>query len=115
MLVRETHNRGVEFVYAIAPGLDITFSDDKDVIALKRKLEQVCIINIIELCLMTCFQLSSLGCRSFAILFDDIDPELSPNDSKVFTSAADAQASLTNELYSYLGEPQIFLFCPTGL
>lgn len=115
MLVRETHNRGVEFVYAIAPGLDITFSDDKDVLALKRKLEQVCIINIIELHLMTCFQLSSLGGRSFAILFDDIDPELSPNDSKVFTSAADAQASLTNELYSYLGEPQIFLFCPTGL
>ena len=52
MLVRETHNRGVEFVYAIAPGLDITFSDEKDVLALKRKLEQVCIINNIEVCLM---------------------------------------------------------------
>lgn len=41
MLIKETKGRGIEFVYAISPGLDITFSDDKDVQALRRKLEQV--------------------------------------------------------------------------
>ena len=41
MLIKETKDRGIEFVYAIAPGLDITFSDDKEVVSLKRKLEQV--------------------------------------------------------------------------
>ena len=41
MLIKETKDRGIEFVYAIAPGLDITFSDDKEILSLKRKLEQV--------------------------------------------------------------------------
>ena len=41
MLIKETKDRGIEFVYAIAPGLDITFSDDKEIMSLKRKLEQV--------------------------------------------------------------------------
>ncbi|XP_019856916.1 PREDICTED: protein O-GlcNAcase-like isoform X1 [Amphimedon queenslandica] len=97
MLIKETKDRGIEFVYAIAPGLDITFSDDKEVVSLKRKLEQVL----------------ALGCNSFAILFDDIDPDLSSKDAKVYSSAAHAQVTITNDLYSSLGEPQIFLFCPT--
>ena len=41
MLIRETADRGVEFIYALSPGLDIVFSSDKDVDALKKKLEQV--------------------------------------------------------------------------
>lgn len=41
LLIRETRIRGVEFIYAIAPGLDIVFSDTKEVDALKKKLEQV--------------------------------------------------------------------------
>ena len=41
MLIKETRDHGIEFVYAIAPGLDITFSDDKEVTMLKRKIEQV--------------------------------------------------------------------------
>lgn len=31
----------IEFIYAISPGLDITFSNQKEVSALKRKLDQV--------------------------------------------------------------------------
>ena len=54
-----------------------------------------------------------MGCHAFALLFDDIDPRLKAVDSVVFESSAHAQASLANELYTYLKDPQ-FLFCPTG-
>lgn len=37
-----------------------------------------------------------------------------PADKEVFSSFAHAQVSLTNEIYQYLGEPETFLFCPTG-
>eukprot|EP00794_Sanderia_malayensis_P000208 gene208-823_t len=87
---------GITFVYAISPGLDIVFSCAADVAALKRKMKQV----------------SKLGCRSFAILFDDIDPRLKPPDSNIYKSSGDAQAILSNELFSYLKKPR-FLFCPT--
>ena len=42
-LIESARERGVIFVYAISPGLDISFSSSKDVAALKRKLEQVCV------------------------------------------------------------------------
>ena len=58
------------FHYAISPGIDILFSSERDVNCLKKKLQQM------QLC----------GCDGFAILFDDIDPELSPVDSTVFTT-----------------------------
>lgn len=35
-------------------------------------------------------------------------------DKEVFSSFAHAQISITNEIYQYLGEPETFLFCPTG-
>ncbi|KAL6101820.1 oga [Pungitius sinensis] len=87
----------IEFIYAISPGLDITFSNQKEVSALKRKLDQV----------------SHFGCKSFALLFDDIDHNMCPADKEVFSSFAHAQVSITNEIYQYLGEPETFLFCPT--
>ena len=40
-LVTLAHACDVDFYYAISPGLDITYSNGKDVQALKRKLEQV--------------------------------------------------------------------------
>ncbi|XP_067658017.1 protein O-GlcNAcase-like isoform X2 [Haliotis asinina] len=95
-LVEAAHQNNVNFVYAISPGLDITFSSTKDITCLKRKLEQV----------------STFGCKAFAILFDDIDPEISEADRSVFPSSAFAQASVTNEVYEHLGQPK-FLFCPT--
>ncbi|KAK7484918.1 hypothetical protein BaRGS_00023838 [Batillaria attramentaria] len=95
-LIESAHEKGVTFVYAISPGLDISFSSAKDVQALKRKLAQV----------------AAFGCQAFAILFDDIDPELSEADQSVFSSSACAQVSVTNEVYEHLGQPK-FLFCPT--
>jgi len=96
-LIDAAHAEDVTFVYAISPGLDISFSTTADITALKRKMKQV----------------AKLGCKAFALLFDDINPLLKPSDAAVFKSSAHAQASVTNELYSYLKEPK-FLFCPTG-
>lgn len=40
-LIGAAKEYGIEFIYAISPGLDITFSNQKEVSALKRKLDQV--------------------------------------------------------------------------
>uniref|UniRef100_A0A8C1U3V3 protein O-GlcNAcase n=1 Tax=Cyprinus carpio TaxID=7962 RepID=A0A8C1U3V3_CYPCA len=96
-LISAAKEYGVEFIYAISPGLDITFSNQKEVSTLKRKLDQV----------------SHFGCKSFALLFDDIDHNMCPADKEVFSSFAHAQVSITNEIFQYLGEPEIFLLCPT--
>lgn len=47
-------------------------------------------------------------------MFDDIDFELCGEDAAKFSSFANAQVSITNDLYAYLKEPDFFLFCPTG-
>lgn len=59
-------------------------------------------------------QVSDLGCQAFAILFDDIDHSMCQADSEAFSSFAHAQVTVTNEIYRFLGEPPVFLFCPTG-
>uniref|UniRef100_H3B628 protein O-GlcNAcase n=1 Tax=Latimeria chalumnae TaxID=7897 RepID=H3B628_LATCH len=96
-LVQAAQNCGVEFVYAISPGHDIIFSSTGDVELLKRKVKQVV----------------DLGCKSFAVLFDDIDHSMCHADKEAFSSFAHAQVSVANEIYQYLGEPAVFLFCPT--
>ena len=40
-LISSAKEHAIEFIYAISPGLDITFSNQKEVSALKRKLDQV--------------------------------------------------------------------------
>ncbi|CAL8115404.1 unnamed protein product [Orchesella dallaii] len=95
-LISAAKDNGMSFIYAISPGLDIVYSSTKDVGALKRKLEQV----------------NQLGCDAFAILFDDIDPEMSKADKEMFKSFAHAQVSVTNDMYQHINA-QTFLFCPT--
>ncbi|KAK5876042.1 hypothetical protein CesoFtcFv8_027052 [Champsocephalus esox] len=97
ILIKEAQSRGVTFVYALSPGQDIVFSSSCDLTLLKRKLRQV----------------SDLGCQAFAVLFDDIDHSLCQADSEAFSSFAHAQVTITNEIYRFLGEPPVFLFCPT--
>lgn len=58
-------------------------------------------------------QVSALGCKSFAVLFDDIDCDMCPADAKEFPSFAHAQVTVTNDIYSHLDQPDVFLFCPT--
>ncbi|XP_062297576.1 protein O-GlcNAcase isoform X2 [Scomber scombrus] len=96
-LISAAKKHNVEFIYAISPGLDVTFSNPKEVAALKRKLDQV----------------KGFGCSSFSLLFDDIETEMCPADKEAFSSFAHAQVAITNEVYQHLGEPETFLFCPT--
>ncbi|TGZ64242.1 hypothetical protein CRM22_006479 [Opisthorchis felineus] len=96
-LITESTEAGILFIFALSPGLDVTFSSAKEVDILKKKVDQV----------------SKLGCRAFALLFDDIEPRLCPADREVFTSSARAQVVFANDLYNYLGCPNVFLFCPT--
>ncbi|XP_077427900.1 protein O-GlcNAcase isoform X1 [Vanacampus margaritifer] len=96
-LISAAQQHNIDFVYAISPGLDITFSNCKEVAALKRKLDQV----------------RDFGCNSFSLLFDDIETEMCPADKQAFSSFAHAQVAITNEVFQHLGEPNTFLFCPT--
>jgi hypothetical protein len=59
-------------------------------------------------------QVKGLGCTNFAILFDDIEPDLCEEDEVQFRTVANAQCSIANDLYKKL-EPEVFLFCPTGV
>lgn len=77
-LITASRDNNITFYYALSPGLDITYSNPKDVATLKRKLEQV----------------SQFGCSAFALLFDDIEPEMSEADKEVFQSFAHAQVKL---------------------
>lgn len=95
-LITAAKEAGIVFYYAISPGLDIVYSSSKEVSCLKRKLEQV----------------NQFGCNAFAILFDDIEPEISQTDKEVFQSFGQAQVSVSNEVYQALNEPR-FIFCPT--
>ncbi|XP_031838297.1 O-GlcNAcase isoform X2 [Nomia melanderi] len=95
-LITAARECGITFYYALSPGLDITYSSAKEVTVLKRKLEQV----------------SQFGCTAFALLFDDIEPEMSEADKEVFQSFAHAQVSVTNDIFQHLGQPK-FLLCPT--
>lgn len=58
-------------------------------------------------------QIADLGCRGFALLFDDIDLDLGDEDSVAFPSPGLAQADLANEIFKKLKRPRPFLFCPT--
>uniref|UniRef100_A0A182SMT5 protein O-GlcNAcase n=1 Tax=Anopheles maculatus TaxID=74869 RepID=A0A182SMT5_9DIPT len=95
-LITAAHEQGINFYYALSPGLDITYSSAKEVGILKRKLDQV----------------SQFGCKAFALLFDDIEPDMSKPDKEVFQSFAHAQVSVTNEIFNHLNCPR-FIFCPT--
>ncbi|XP_035216464.1 protein O-GlcNAcase-like isoform X2 [Stegodyphus dumicola] len=95
-LIQAAEENDIIFFYALSPGLDITYSNPKEITALKRKLEQV----------------GQFGCTAFALLFDDIEPEISETDKEVYQSFAHAQVAVANEIYEYLSHPK-FIFCPT--
>ncbi|XP_045473462.1 protein O-GlcNAcase isoform X1 [Harmonia axyridis] len=95
-LIQAAKDQNITFYYALSPGLDITYSSTKEITALKRKLEQV----------------SQFGCEAFSLLFDDIEPEMCEADKEVYQSFAQAQVSITNEVYQHLGQPK-FVVCPT--
>src|SRR5512138_3111235 len=48
--------RGIRFIYGLAPGLDIRYHDASEIASLQARFQQMV----------------GLGCRDFALLFDDI-------------------------------------------
>lgn len=99
-LIGECHGKGLRFIYAIAPGLDLSYASRNDKARLRRKANH----------------LADLGCRDFTIAFDDIEPVLSREDAKSFDTLADAQCVVTNGLLAHIREkvPDATLFfCPT--
>lgn len=95
-LIDEAKANEVNFYYSLAPGLDMVYSDPEELSLLIRKYDQ----------------LVALGCESFAILFDDIEPSLNEKDRAKFKTYAAAQVSITNMIFEHLKQPK-FLFCPT--
>ena len=94
-LIQSCKQNNVTFFYGISPGLDIVYSDKEEIRLLHEKVKQI----------------KELGCEGFAILWDDIEPELSKEDAKHFTSFSDAHCKVSNAMYEILDRPQ-FLFCP---
>ena len=85
----------LRFFSGISPGLDISYSQAKELDHLKEKLDQ----------------LKKVGCKGFALLWDDIDTTLPLEDREAFDSLADAHVAITNKVFTYLGRPT-FLLCP---
>lgn len=93
LLVDESKRMGVDFIYALSPGLDVDYSSSNDMRLLVRKLER-----------MMC-----LGIESIAIFLDDIPPVIR---GKGFKTLAEAQASMVNKVFEELS-PVKLVFCPT--
>ena len=88
-LVQAADAAGVEFWYAISPGLTITYSDSLDYQELLRKIEQV----------------ATLGVEHFGLFVDDVPTELAhAADRAAYGTLAGAHVALTNRLYTYLAE-----------
>ena len=92
--------RGLRFIYALSPGLDIRFGSDRDRMCLRARIEQML----------------ALGCQHFALLFDDIPDRMHAEDSARWGSFASAQCDVTNGVFRWVREQRPgarFLFCPT--
>ena len=99
-LVDAAQARGLNLMVAIAPCLDVVYSDPADLEALKRRLDQ----------------LLDLGIRHFALLFDDIPQVMAEADVKTFGSFAAAQCHFANAALAHVRARQPdahLLFCPT--
>jgi hyaluronoglucosaminidase len=102
-LVREAERHGVEFAYAIAPGLDVCYSKEAELETLLRKCEQV----------------QSAGVRSFQLLFDDIEHALNCAEDEERYGAAErpsgaAQADFSNRFRDAFQQPGPLVVCPMG-
>jgi len=82
-LLERARQDGVNFVYSISPGLDITYSSDADRQALTAKVDQ----------------LGALGIHTVMFSVDDVPEQLSPTDAAAYgNDYALAQADLANWL-----------------
>lgn len=98
-LREEADKNFIDFYFAVSPGKDFCYADDKDYLILLQKLKAV----------------SACGIDKFALLMDDIQPVLSEEEAKIYHSPAHAQAALANRLAKDLPKSAPLLFCPTDV
>lgn len=99
--IRECEGFGLQFIYGLSPGLDIRYGSEADRERLRARVGG----------------LMELGCRRFAILFDDIPDGMSAEDAGRYGNLAMAQCSVVNELFAWARGRDAgvrFLFCPTS-
>jgi protein O-GlcNAcase/histone acetyltransferase len=91
--------RGLRFLVALAPSLDVTYSDATDRAALIARVDQ----------------LAGMGLRDLVLLFDDIPSVLPEADRPAFDSFAAAQSDIANLVLARLRDTGggTVLFCPT--
>lgn len=98
--IRSCSEKGIRFIYALGPGLDIRYAERADLEAILRRFDQ----------------LIGLGCRDFCLLFDDIPDVMHPGDRDRWGSFASAHAGVANEVFHWV-QARVpggrFLFCPT--
>ena len=88
---------GVEIMYAISPGLSIRYSSAEDRAVLLAKLEQV----------------AALGVSRFALLLDDLPPELAHDEDRaVYADIAEAHGALSSAVAADLGPDRQLVVCP---
>ena len=100
-LVTLCHEAGVDFAYAIAPGLDICYSQEAEWERLLAKIEQV----------------RSVGVVHFQLLWDDVEHKLHcPEDEALYGRAerptGAAQAPFTNRFAREIEQPGPLVVCP---
>jgi len=92
---------GIEFVYALSPGLDVRYGSGNDFAAITAKFTA----------------LLGAGVRRFSLFLDDINPTFRHlEDSSKFASFASAQADLCNRTLAWLREQRAdaqLSMCPT--
>ena len=94
------NRRGLRFLYGLSPGLDLRYGSQTELRHLKKRFEQML----------------ALGCRHFALLFDDIPDRLPAGNLNGAGSIASAQCQVANALFRWTRQrsPDArFLFCPT--
>ncbi len=96
-LISEAKALGIAFYFCLSPGKDFCFSKEEDYALLMKKFGQ----------------LQAVGAEDFALLFDDIPPELSEEDRPRFSSAGEAQCYAANFVNRHLKHRDALVFCPT--
>ena len=100
-LARACDQRSIRLIYGLSPGLDIRFADPSELEHIYTRLTQ----------------LSAVGVRHFALLFDDLPGQLADDDRRQFGTPAAAQCAVANAVCGRMREElpdSRFLFCPTA-
>ena len=82
-LVRASGDSGVNFIFSVNPGLNVTYSSRQDLKLLCGKLQTAI----------------DWGCTSVGILFDDVPAKLERQRDRGFSTLAQAHAYLVNSAY----------------